>query len=212
MDCAVKHYDRSHHVYDYLMTIFGTAPSTRKFLMDLDLKISKKAHILDLGCGTGLSTDVLSSRFPEAIITGMDYSKCMLRKYGKRFPSSRLFCGNFNEPETIIDIRTGKNMKLSKESFDLVVSTFAVAEYGDMTIVLPWVHEILKRKGTFLCLGVKDKPLNRISSHVWKFKPTGEDEYMKECKRTGFKTKKEKMGWDYFPSNITKYAVKATKK
>lgn len=44
-------------------------------------------RILDVGCGTGLSTQVLCEFFPDAEILGLDSSEEMLKAAGKRLPA-----------------------------------------------------------------------------------------------------------------------------
>ena len=44
------------------------------------------AHIIDLGCGPGNSTELLIARFPEARVVGLDSSPNMLAEARKRLP------------------------------------------------------------------------------------------------------------------------------
>jgi len=46
-------------------------------------------NALDLGCGPGNSTELLSQRFPNAIVTGIDSSDDMLEAARKRLPGIR---------------------------------------------------------------------------------------------------------------------------
>jgi trans-aconitate 2-methyltransferase len=47
-------------------------------------------HICDLGCGSGLSTEVAKARWPDAQITGVDSSAAMLEKARQRLPNAHL--------------------------------------------------------------------------------------------------------------------------
>lgn len=51
---------------------------------------SHKAHILDLGCGTGLELEYFYSANPSACVTGIDLSKAMLQALKAKFPEKDL--------------------------------------------------------------------------------------------------------------------------
>ena len=48
------------------------------------------AHILDLGCGTGLELAWYFARVPDAKVTGIDLSQGMLQALGEKFPDKDL--------------------------------------------------------------------------------------------------------------------------
>lgn len=45
-------------------------------------------HVVDLGCGPGNSTELLTQRFPRAQVTGLDNSEAMLLSARKRLPGA----------------------------------------------------------------------------------------------------------------------------
>ena len=51
-------------------------------------------HVVDLGCGSGLSTEVLVARFPDAVHAGIDTSPAMLETAAKRCPTARFTLGD----------------------------------------------------------------------------------------------------------------------
>lgn len=51
-------------------------------------------HITDLGCGSGLSTVLLSQRWPQARITGVDRSPAMLAQAQERVPTASFLEGD----------------------------------------------------------------------------------------------------------------------
>ena len=51
------------------------------------IEVEKPQRVIDLGCGTGTSTGVLSDKWPQAEITGIDSSEEMLRKAETAHPS-----------------------------------------------------------------------------------------------------------------------------
>lgn len=54
------------------------------------LPIAKEAHILDLGCGTGLELEEYFALNPEAHVTGIDLSDAMLKALRGKFPDRNL--------------------------------------------------------------------------------------------------------------------------
>lgn len=77
-------FDRASNSYDFLT---GLNPGYRKHLAwsARRMGLGRRARILDLCCGTGLSTEALVTRYPDAEIVGLDASAGMLeRAEGKR--------------------------------------------------------------------------------------------------------------------------------
>lgn len=50
------------------------------------VELSSPAHVVDLGCGPGNSTELLAARFPQAQILGVDNSPAMLKQARKLLP------------------------------------------------------------------------------------------------------------------------------
>jgi len=69
-DCAAAGF----HTASVLHKRVGTELAERLSLVDLSPR-----HILDLGCGTGWCTALLSDRFSQSPVVGLDLSKAMLR-------------------------------------------------------------------------------------------------------------------------------------
>jgi trans-aconitate 2-methyltransferase len=53
-----------------------------------------RRHIVDLGCGPGNSTELLTQRFPDAAVVGLDTSADMLAEARKRLPGARFEKGD----------------------------------------------------------------------------------------------------------------------
>ncbi|RRH91400.1 trans-aconitate 2-methyltransferase [Variovorax beijingensis] len=51
--------------------------------------LSGAAHVVDLGCGPGNSTELLANRFPTAKVVGTDNSEAMLASARERLPQAR---------------------------------------------------------------------------------------------------------------------------
>lgn len=61
------------------------------------LPVGPDAHILDLGCGTGLELEWYFLENPTAKVTGIDLAPGMLQKLREKFPDKRidLLCGSY---------------------------------------------------------------------------------------------------------------------
>jgi ubiquinone/menaquinone biosynthesis C-methylase UbiE len=205
-------YDKSAAVYDSLMKLVGTAPTIKGLIKTLHIDVPEDARVLDLGCGTGLATEAISRRFPEAEISGLDYSEEMLRIYGKKFPKRRRYVGDFNDEGTFLSYPSKRHVKMKPGSYDLIISSGAVSEYGRLDSVLPLTYRLLKEGGVFVNIGVKDHIINKITCKVWKYKPASERRFIKACEDAGYGDIEVVTIPDIlFPTNILKYAVKARK-
>ncbi|CAN7275188.1 trans-aconitate 2-methyltransferase [Variovorax paradoxus] len=51
--------------------------------------LPEAAHVVDLGCGPGNSTELLANRFPTAKVVGTDNSEAMLASARERLPQAR---------------------------------------------------------------------------------------------------------------------------
>jgi malonyl-CoA O-methyltransferase len=78
-------------------------------------------HILDLGCGTGLMTDLVRQQYPAAFITGVDPAEGMIQQCKKRFAS---------DTRTTFILTTAERY-VSSCSFDLIVATCSMHWFSD---------------------------------------------------------------------------------
>lgn len=78
--------------------------------------IEKREAILDVGCGNGYSTVKIGKKFPEAMITGVDYSEPMIEEANRAaIPNVEYFHGNV--------LSLSRNKNLLGQKFDIVLST-----------------------------------------------------------------------------------------
>jgi len=98
-------------------------PMAKALLFSLPLKkIDKNAHVLDLGCGTGILTELLKKEgFSK--FTLVDFSKGMLAQTAKKLKNDKHL--NYE----VMDI----TKKLPKENFDLVVSVMLFNTFDEKT-------------------------------------------------------------------------------
>ncbi len=58
------------------------------------IALEKPHRIVDLGCGPGNSTAVLAQRWPEAVLTGVDFSAEMIQAASEKYPHMRWQVGD----------------------------------------------------------------------------------------------------------------------
>ena len=113
-----------------------------RLLERLDGLKFQPGHILDLGCGTGVHTQALHARYPQARILAMDVAVPMLARAARRRGWWRkrfsLAAGDANA------------LPLADASFDLVFSSLMLQWCNDVSGVLANLRRILKPGGLLL--------------------------------------------------------------
>ena len=111
------------------------------------LKINKNTKLLDIGCGTGISTNFFNCK-----TTGIDPSKEMI-KQGK----GNLLIGN------------AENLPFINNSFDVVISVTAIHNFKDYKKAIKEMKRVLKSNGTIvITLLKKAKKYKEIKSYLEK--------------------------------------------
>ena len=121
-------------------------------------------RIIDVGCGPGNSTQILSKRWHDAIITGVDNSPAMIEKARRDFP---------NQQWKILDASKDE----IEGKYDIIFSNAAIQWIPDHFNLFKKFHKILSNKGLFavqiplffnMPIG---KSIARIAKdHRWSFK------------------------------------------
>ena len=95
--------------------------------------------IVDLGCGTGTQTVLLQNKFPQAQITGVDFSAQMLAyaRSNQKNSSIQWLCSD------------AEDLALETQSKDLIFSNFALQWCNDLTPSLAEIFRILNPEGQF---------------------------------------------------------------
>jgi SAM-dependent methyltransferase len=102
---------------------------------------------LDLGCGTGFSTEVLASRFPKVMWQGVDCSRTML-EMARRKPALQQIGLYEAQAEAL---------PFTDQSFDVVVANFSWHWFGDEAG--KEIRRVLRPRGWLLV----SVPLRRLS-------------------------------------------------
>ena len=142
--------------YDLLNSIlsFNLDECWRRRSRDLILEGTEK-RILDLGVGTGKYLKGFLDAQSWQCAVGLDFSEKMLSRARANLPSfARFVSADFHD------------LPFAGESFDLVVSSFALRSVKDMGLFLKEVYRILALggKAAFLCL---TRPRNILMKAVY---------------------------------------------
>ncbi|MFT4344126.1 MAG: methyltransferase [Candidatus Woesearchaeota archaeon] len=142
-------------------------------------------RVLDIGCGTGMSTRICRAYIPDAEFVGMDASANMLAKYVETNPTA--FIGDFNNPETISPFEEGNAEKPLHDyrPFSLAIATASVTEYGGQEPI-NLTYDLLEENGKMLIIGMRDNLLAQSSGYFWEYKPSGLEKTMERCEEAGF--------------------------
>ena len=106
------------------------------------LPMGKEAHVLDLGCGTGLELEAYFRLNPDASVTGIDLSEAMLKALREKLPNRRL------------NLVRGSyfDVPLGEEKYDAAVSVESLHHFPaeQKEALYRKVHAALKEGGRFV--------------------------------------------------------------
>jgi malonyl-CoA O-methyltransferase len=94
-------------------------------------------YVLDIGCGTGLMTDLVRKRYPAAHITGIDPAKGMVEQCQRRFADD-------NKTTFIVE---SAEKYVAPASFDLVVASCSVQWFSNKQRALDNIYDSLLPEG-----------------------------------------------------------------
>ena len=105
--------------------------------------------ILDIGCGSGNMFETYAEMSGESgVVVGIDQSEELLAKAN----SSELNCSRI-----LMKYDMNNRMPFVEQSFDLVISTFAIYYIDDVDFILEETARVLKDGGTFALVGPSSK-------------------------------------------------------
>ena len=111
-----------------------------KYLSVKSLKIQRQSMILDLCCGTGDFTKILTKISPESMVIGLDNSMEMIKLAKAKNPHSAFIQGD------CLDLPFREN------EFDIVTMGFGLRNIQDRSKALSEIKRVLKDGGQFLHL------------------------------------------------------------
>jgi malonyl-CoA O-methyltransferase len=148
-----RSFERAAPTYD--AAAFLQQEVARRLDEHLDGVLVDPARILDAGCGTGYAYGPLKTRFPKAMVVGLDIAHAMLREAcvrhgppkGWRGLVSRLTPNASHLTPVCGDL---EHLPLKRDSIDLVWSSLALQWLDDLEATFRGVHRVLKPGGLFI--------------------------------------------------------------
>lgn len=126
-----RHFNKANKTYDQHC---GLQQSTGEKLIGLTRPlISHINHIIDLGCGTGLTTEKVAHAFSYRTFHALDIAKELLNKTKQRLPSIVIHESSFDD--------------LPDQHFDLIFSNMALQWSQDLSHTLATIKSRLSPKG-----------------------------------------------------------------
>lgn len=145
-DKWAKHYD-SDAINNNWVAPGILLEETTKFI-----SIDNKTQIVDVGCGTGISGDILKST-GTAILDGIDYSNLMLAKAKRKNIYRDLFCVDVSREDEVLDV---------KRKYDLIYSVGMLGDVAVMKKTLPNLMLLAKERSTLAFCGTPRYGLENI--------------------------------------------------
>lgn len=121
------------------------------------IEMQNPKEIIDIGCGPGNSTKVLSDIFPDSFVTGADNSPEMLKAASKTYPEL-----NF------IMLDAASELENIQKKYDIVFSNACIQWIPDHDILLKNMMDMLNDGGT-LAVQVPmnfEQPIHKIIRHT----------------------------------------------
>jgi demethylmenaquinone methyltransferase/2-methoxy-6-polyprenyl-1,4-benzoquinol methylase len=125
--------------YDRLNDImsFGLHKAVKKDAIK-SLKLNPNAKILDLCTGTGDLAGLLKTQYPDAQVTGIDFSNNMLKIAKEKYSDIEFLEADCTQ------------LPFEDEQFDLCVISFGLRNTEDIQKALNEIHRVLKKGGYFV--------------------------------------------------------------
>ncbi len=192
--------------YDRFMQVLRYAQTRHMILRDFLPPLPPDITVLDVGCGTGICTDVLQDVYPQADIRGLDQSTEMLSLFRQRHPRIPALAGDFNDPELL-----GSHSLLKPASYDLILSAGALSEYGDRA-AYNFISRLLNEHGIFINIGIRKNAIGRLIGSVWGFRPSDPRTIAQTCRNVGFSdVSTHQLSWEWFPRTLIDVVIIARK-
>lgn len=127
--------------YDFINDIMSFKSHTYvKSSCIKNLNINPHDNVLDLCCGTGDLSGLVKKFYPEALVSGIDFSEKMLEIAKDKYPNIKYFQAD------------ATNLPCEDNSFDIVMVGFGLRNIQNAEKAVEEIYRVLKPKGKFLHL------------------------------------------------------------
>ena len=142
---------RRYSLFDHVSTLGGDMIWRSKALWSVDNLLGKSPRmILDLGCGPGDMTFLMSSHYPSSRIVGVDFTRAMVVK-GERARTSKPAGGRLS-----FAVGDAQSLPFRSSTFDLVTSAFLLRNLTDLKAAIEEMRRVLKPGGVILALDLTE--------------------------------------------------------
>ncbi|MEL7567189.1 MAG: DVU_1556 family methyltransferase [Dehalobacterium sp.] len=123
----------------------GGIAITEKAVLLADLP--QKAHVLDVGCGSGMTMEFLANKYAYSV-TGIDPSRILIDRALERNSKLNIIMGR------------GEKLPFADHAFDGVISECSLSVVDDVDLTLTEIGRVLKEKGKLMIsdLYIKSDP------------------------------------------------------
>lgn len=126
-----------------------------KYLAIKELNIQPRTMVLDLCCGTGDFTKIITKFFPRAKVIGLDFSKKMLKLAKEKNPNNVFMQADCT------------NLPFKDKEFNYITMGFGLRNIKDRQKAISEIYRVLEKGGKFLHLDFgKHNSLSRIFDFV----------------------------------------------
>lgn len=181
-------------MYNYLILSTGYRKSLVKFIHGLELPTGRKLKILDAGCGTGLVSFALLSKYNDIDITAFDYSMDMLavaQRFKKKnnCTNAEFYWGNIENVNPLKSFE-GDDKYLEENSFDYIFVSGAL-EYVDLLKGVNELSRFLKKDGVLVNIAVRNNLCGKLIGKLMGFKPYTKEQLIEALKEAKLDSIKE---------------------
>ena len=134
----------------------------KSFLEKLNIKIKESDKLLDVGCGTGLTTQFWTNKNK----TGIDPAKKLIAKAKQKNKSSNYI------------VAQAENIPFKDNSFDIVISITAIQNFQDIEKGLKEIKRVAKSLIilSFLKMSEKKESILNLTRNIFNIKETIEED------------------------------------
>ncbi len=168
--------------YDTLLTLNGYHRGINKFFQRISLPLPDNPKILDVGCGTGLMSEIILEKFPNARITAFDIDEKMVEQFRQKI--ARWPLGK----QEHLQITVEDLFKFSTaDRFDLIVAG-GVLESVSLQSAIVHLKNFLGPSGLFLNIALQKNWFTKhILGHIFNLKPYDLKTNLETLQQGGFK-------------------------
>lgn len=111
------------------------------YLKEIDKSMSDNIEVLDVGCGTGLISNVFASKYPNSNFTSLDFSDSI--DYAKKF-------ANENNITNVSWIKTDFLNFTTNKQYDVIICCGVLHHIPEYKVALEKLKLLLKPKGQLI--------------------------------------------------------------